>query len=313
MTDLLQKYISGNASETEKERVTRWILASDENMREYRAQRKLYDIALWHSESEWKKKPQQQKKFSFHTLWIKTAGIAAAVAMVLLGVYDWFEKRQLVEESASQTIFVPAGQRAELTLADGTRVWLNSRSTLSFPGKFTGETRNVKLDGEGYFAVSKNDEQPFIVETDKYNVKVLGTEFNVIAYVADDCWETCLLKGSVEIMTPGMTGEGLRLGANTMARLQGDKLVKSYIQGQDYFQWREGLICFNDISVSDMIEKLELYYGVEIVVKNAAILNNRYTGKFRSKDGIEQVIKVLRLNHDFAYTKDDEKNLITIY
>ena len=154
-------------------------------------------------------------------------------------------------------------------------VWLNSRSTLTFPGSFKGDIRNVKLDGEGYFAVTKNVEQPFIVETNKCNVKVLGTEFNVMAYAADSVWETSLLEGAVEILVPGSNNSGMRLEPNTMASLKGNRLVKGRIKEADYFLWREGLLCFNDISVRDMIEKLKLYYGVDIVVNNTRILKNR--------------------------------------
>ena len=183
---------------------------------------------------------------------------------------------------------------------------------MTFPGSFKGDIRNVKLDGEGYFAVTKNVEQPFIVETNKCNVKVLGTEFNVMAYAADSVWETSLLEGAVEILVPGSNNSGMRLEPNTMASLKGNRLVKGHIKEADYFLWREGLLCFNDISVRDMIEKLKLYYGVDIVVNNTRILKNRYTGKFRTKDGVEHVLKVLRLNNKFTYTKDDETNVITI-
>ena len=107
----------------------------------------------------------------------------------LVGYTLWTGKHQVPEDKTWQSIYVPAGQRAELMLADGTKVWLNSRSTLTFPGSFKGNIRNVKLDGEGYFAVTKNVEQPFIVETNKCNVKVLGTELNVMAYAADSVWE----------------------------------------------------------------------------------------------------------------------------
>ena len=97
-----------------------------------------------------------------------------------------------------------------------------------------------------------------------------------------------------------------------MASLKGNRLVKGRIKEVDYFLWREGLLCFNDISVRDMIEKLKLYYGVDIVVNNTRILKNRYTGKFRTKDGVEHVLKVLKLNNKFTYTKNDETNVITI-
>lgn len=310
--ELLQKYIAGNATEAEKQRVTEWIQEDPENMREYMAQQKLYDVALWRTAPVAEEKRQEKKQFSLHGVWMEAAKIAAVFAIVLLGTHYWSGKHQVQENKTLQSIYVPAGQRAELMLADGTKVWLNSRSTLTFPGDFESDIRQVKLDGEGYFAVTKNVEQPFIVETNKCNVKVLGTEFNVMAYAGDSLWETSLLKGAVEILVPGSNNGRMKLEPNTMASLKGNRLVKGRIKESDYFLWREGLLCFNDISVHDMIEKLKLYYGVDIVVNNTRILKNRYTGKFRTKDGVEHVLKVLKLNNKFTYTKDDETNVITI-
>ena len=276
------------------------------------AQRKLHDMAWWRTEPVAEENSRERKHFSLRGVCMEAAKIAAVLAIVLLGTHYWTGKHQVPEDKTWQSIYVPAGQRAELMLADGTKVWLNSRSTLTFPGSFKGNIRNVKLDGEGYFAVTKNVEQPFIVETNKCNVKVLGTELNVMAYAADSVWETSLLEGAVEILVPGSNNSGMRLEPNTMASLKGNRLVKGRIKEVDYFLWREGLLCFNDISVRDMIEKLKLYYGVDIVVNNTRILKNRYTGKFRTKDGVEHVLKVLKLNNKFTYTKDDETNVITI-
>lgn len=310
--ELLQKYIAGNATEAEKQRVTKWIQENPENMCEYMAQRKLHDMALWRTEPVAEENSRERKHFSLRGVCMEAAKIAAVLAIVLLGTHYWTGKHQVPEDKTWQSIYVPAGQRAELMLADGTKVWLNSRSTLTFPGSFKGNIRNVKLDGEGYFAVTKNVEQPFIVETNKCNVKVLGTEFNVMAYAADSVWEISLLEGAVEILVPGSNNSGMRLEPNMMASLKGNRLVKGRIKEADYFLWREGLLCFNDISVRDMIEKLKLYYGVDIVVNNTRILKNRYTGKFRTKDGVEHVLKVLKLNNKFTYTKNDETNVITI-
>ena len=287
--ELLQKYIAGNATEAEKQRVTEWIQENPENMREYMAQRKLHDMALWRTEPVAEENSRERKHFSLRGVCMEAAKIAAVLAIVLLGTHYWTGKHQVPEDKTWQSIYVPAGQRAELMLADGTKVWLNSRSTLTFPGSFKGDIRNVKLD-----------------------VKVLGTEFNVMAYAADSVWETSLLEGAVEILVPGSNNSGMRLEPNMMASLKGNRLVKGRIKEVDYFLWREGLLCFNDISVRDMIEKLKLYYGVDIVVNNTRILKNRYTGKFRTKDGVEHVLKVLRLNNKFTYTKDDETNVITI-
>lgn len=310
--NLLQKYIAGEASETEKKQVTEWIQESPDHLREYLAQRKLHDIALWQSQAVNEAVNEnvscRRSTFTLRSVVYGVIKMAAMVAVVFLAVHYWVSED--VEKVAYQSIYVPAGQRAELMLADGTKVWLNSQSTLKFPTDFQGSSRNVILDGEGFFTVAKNREVPFIVKTGKYDVKVLGTEFNVLAYSTDSVWETSLLEGSVEIQTDGR--EKLRLEPNTMVRLQGNSLVKQHIKKMEYFRWREGLICFDNISVKDMIKKLELYYGVDIVVNNRAILGNRYTGKFRAGDGIEHVLKVLHLNNRFTYEKDDETNRIII-
>lgn len=312
-SELLQKYISGNANETEKLRITQWIQENPDHMREYMAQRKLHDVTLWQTASlQQENKKPEKKHFSLRKAGIELAKVAAIVAVVVLGSHYYRTGELQPESNEVQSIHVPAGQRAELTLSDGTKVWLNSLSTLTFPGTFSGDIRNVQLNGEGYFAVTSNEKQPFIVETNKCNVRVLGTEFNIMAYATDSVWEASLLKGKVELFTPGSSTSSMKLEPNTMASLKGNRLIKSRIQETDHFRWREGLICFNNITVNDMFEKLKLYYGVNIVVNNQKILTNRYTGKFRTNDGVEHVLRVLRLKHNFSYTRDDEKNIITI-
>lgn len=308
-TKLLQKYISGNATEAEKQSVTEWIQESPENMREYMALRKVHDIALWRTENV--RAAKKGNVVSMKRVFIEIAKVAAVVAIVLFGSYFWKNADTEKGAIAMQSIYVPAGQRAELTLADGTKVWLNARTTLTFPGEFTGETRNVKIDGEGYFDVSKNAEKPFIVETQKLNIRVLGTEFNVKAYSDKNVWETALLRGSVEIYS-SVSNSTMELTPSTAATLVGNSLQKRKIDDTEYFRWREGLICFNNISVKEMFERLELYYGVKIDVKNTKILSNKYTGKFRIDDGVEQVLRVLKLKHRFTYTRDDENNTIII-
>ena len=307
--ELLQKYIAGNATEEEKRRVVEWIRASPENMCEYKAQRKLYDIVLWRADE---KIHSAQRSFILRKIVFEVLKIAAVLVLVFGGTRYW--KGNLSKENISlQTVYVPAGQRAELVLADGTKVWLNSKSTLTFPGKFNDDIRDVSLNGEGYFSVAHNAKHPFIVRTDKWDVRVLGTEFNVKAYANDSVWETSLLNGSVEILMPaGSSCRNIKLEPDTRISLQGNRLVKGHIQHYDYFLWREGLLCFHDVSLGDMMEKLKLYYGVRIVMNNENILQNRYTGKFRTKDGVEHVLRVLRLNNKFTYSIDDETNTITI-
>lgn len=322
--ELLQKYIQGTASVAERKAVTLWLMQSTENQNRYRAERKIFESSLWQDDTVGQIETTLPAKEAGRHLGVQTKilslrhvvreciKVAAIVAITLASVV-WFSKQPTDNLLTYQEMVVPAGQRAELNLADGTRVWLNSGSTLTFPTTFSDEVRTVKLNGEGYFEVAKNASCPFVVETNKGNIRVLGTEFNVLAYASDDEWETSLLKGSVEIYRPQSKDVAVRLEPNTKVSIQNEKFVKADIGETSRFLWREGMLCFSNISVKQMLEKVELYYGVSIQVKQNKLLEQKYTGKFRTRDGVEHVLKVLKLNHDFNYIKNDDKNMIIIY
>ena len=186
MEQLLQRYIRGKVSEEERLKVVSWLDESPDNMREFLALRKLYDISLWHTDTEQK---TLHKKFipTIRRIAIETLKIAAIFLIGIFVTKQFVEQK--VEDIQIQTIHVPTGQRAELTLADGTHVWLNSRSTLRFPNKFGTNKRNVELNGEGYFSVHHDKKRPFTVQTEKYAIHVLGTEFNVMMYKDQDFFE----------------------------------------------------------------------------------------------------------------------------
>ena len=319
--ELLQKYIKGEASEAERKQVTLWLMECPENMERYRAERKLFESLLWTEDtlddrniienSDAGNKQQRGKIISIRHIFRECMKVAAVIAITLMAV-TWFTKEPTDDLISYQELVVPAGQRAELNLSDGTKVWLNSGSTLTFPTSFSNDVRQVKLDGEGYFEVSKNTSCPFVVETNKGNIRVLGTEFNVIAYHNHDMWETSLLKGSVEILNPKTKEAPILLEPNMKVSIKGNHFIKEDIGETSRFRWREGLLCFSNISVREMFKKVELYYDVTIQVNNEQLLKQKYTGKFWTKDGVEHVLKVLQLNHDFTYEKNDEKNIITI-
>jgi ferric-dicitrate binding protein FerR (iron transport regulator) len=210
-----------------------------------------------------------------------------------------------------QSIHVPAGQRAELTMVDGTKVWLNAKTTFTFPNYFADSCRKVTLDGEGFFDVSSNKRKPFIVKTEKFNIRVLGTKFNVKAYKGKGIFETSLLEGSVEVAKPGES-KGIMIRPFEQVTYEIDHLVVSSIGNMNYFLWKDGIISFKDESFTEMVKKLELYFDLEIEVKNDKILDYRCTGKFRTKEGVEHILKVLQLSNKFSFKIDDKKNKITI-
>lgn len=308
--NLLQKYIAGDATPEEKKEIVRWLEADKKNRKEFLALRKIYDFSIWQDSSSSVDTPKGQKS-SRYVLIREITKVAAIFLLAFVSVYLLLEEKNELPDVAMQTVFVPAGQRAELTLTDGTQVWLNAKTTFTFPNHFTDKNRTVKLDGEGYFKVTRNTKKPFTVQTAQYDITVLGTEFNVMAYSGTPSFETALIKGAVEVSSAG-NGQKISLKPHTRAYRENGLLKKDSIENTDHFLWREGIISFDNEPVEKMIEKLQLYYDVTIQVKNKELFKNSYSGKFRIKDGVEHVLKVLQLNNKFLYDKNDDLNLITI-
>lgn len=313
--ELLLKYIDGDATDTEKAEVISWIDSDTENMREYLSLRKLNDITIWQTTTE-SKSSRETSRVNPFKFWRKSytevLKIAAVIAIAFFASYLYFSAKTNVPAYAMQTIYVPAGQRAEITLVDGTKVWLNAKTTFTFPNYFSGNSRNVTLDGEAYFDVTASKEKPFIVKTDQYDVKVWGTKFNLLAYSCKGNFEASLFEGSVEILKPNGS-IGVYLLPDERIYQKDHQLIKSSIRDFNRFLWKDGILSFNDESFPELVEKLELYFDLKIDVKNNSILKYRCTGKFRTKDGIDHILKVLQLSNEFNFKIDEKTNAIRIY
>jgi len=310
--ELLHKYIIGDATTEEKEDVARWIDADEANMKEFLALHKVYNISIWQSkaiENESGNK-QKQKQHRIQILWEATK--IAALFILAFGasiyIYNYFTNQH---EAILQTMYVPAGQRAELTLADGSHVWLNAKTTFTFPTNFDTKNRIVTLNGEGYFKVAHNTKKPFIVRTQLYDVKALGTEFNVYAYKEDNKFESALLEGSILIKSK-INGKQVLLQPDNMLHSENGHITISPITQYNYFRWKDGLICFDDLTINEMLNKMEIYFDIDFIIKNTQILNQRYSGKFRTNDGVEHILKTLQLDTKFDYEISEDDHIITI-
>lgn len=309
--DILQRYVEGNVSPEEIIAVVDWLDADESHVREFMALHKLNDISLLNQPDSKVDVQKKKKTITFRQIGYELAKIAA-ILILFWGGTKLYETTSVKENViAYQTLYVPAGQRAELILPDSTHVWLNARSKLVYPISFGKDIRQVELNGEAYFDVIHNEKQPFVVRTPQMDIQVLGTEFNVTAYSSSSDFEVALLRGCIELSSPRLSSN-YRMKEKEHIRLQNNKLISKDISDYDYFRWKEGLICFNNESVATIIEKLKLYYDIDIEVYNQKFINSRYTGKFRTKDGIEQVLRVLQIEHKFTYTKNNDLNLITI-
>jgi len=307
--EILQQYITGVLDQQQKEKVAEWLDKDAENMKEYLLLRGIYDATLW-NDSGHEPTFSHGKQIRVLREFLKIAAIFVIAFSCSYYLISRQEKN-IEPEVMTQTVYVPEGQRAEVMLSDGTKVWLNAKTSLSFPDQFKGGERRVELDGEAYFEVAKDTSKHFIVSSEDYRVKVLGTEFNVKAYSQNNYFETALLKGSVEVAS-NYTDEKIMLAPNTYVYAEGGKLIKAVLRDMDQFLWKEGIIAFESEHVKNIFSKLELYYDVKIEVQNTRILDFPYTGKFRTKDGVEHVLKVLQLRHQFTYTKNNDTNTIVI-
>ena len=168
----------------------------------------------------------------------------------------------------------------------------------------------VELDGEGYFIVTKNPAKPFIVKTSLYDIKVLGTEFNVTAYSSMRDWHASLINGKIDI--DAKDGSKLMvLEPNTEAYVENGNLMKRSMNTiESAFKWRRGQISFENRSMTEIIRKLEACYDVKIIVYNKRILQSRYTGTFAVHDGISHILDVLSAYDKFAYTLENDNKII---
>ncbi len=307
--ETLQQYIEGKLNQQQKDEIARWLDADEANMQQYRLLRYIYDATIWNAPEA---RVSFVRKKHVKILW-GFLKIASIFILALACSYYLLPKNEKITEPEvqMQTVYSPEGQRTEIYLADGTRVWLNARTSLTFPTRFTKGERRVELNGEAFFDVQKDSANHFIVSAKDYRIKVLGTEFNVKAYHQNNIFETALLEGAVEVISPD-TRQKVILDPQTYVYEKDGKLIKAPLSNVDQFLWKEGIISFENESVKNIFTKLELYFDTKIEVRNTKILDFPYTGKFRTKDGVEHVLKVLQLRHKFKYIKNNESNTIVI-
>ena len=312
--ETLYKFFEGAASYEEEVRIRQWMEHSPENRRKFLKERKIFDSMLLLGDEKTIEEKMRHKSWSLSSLGTELIKIAAAVA-VTLGLsllYQFVSDKNGVVPM--QSIYVPTGQRVNITLSDGTNVWLNACSEMTYPASFSEDIRRVSLKGEAYFDVSKDVEHPFVVQTKKCDIKVLGTEFNVRVNEAEsDCeFSAALLEGSIELTNKMEPGPSIRLAPMQKAELKGDKMVVDSISDLDDYRWKEGLICFEDIRFADLMKRFEKTYDIRIVIQNKSLHDYKCSGKCRVSDGVDFILQVLQRSTRFTFSRSDDNTIIYI-
>ena len=241
---------------------------------------------------------------------------AAVVAILIINAWLLVDRTKPAKEDelAYTTIEVPKGQRISMTLQDGTQAFLSPRSVMRISNRFNKEERVIELDGEGYFAVEKNDKKPFIVRTGQHNVKVLGTRFNVFAYSQSHRFETDLLEGKVEVSDQSAPLNFVVLNPREKVTLVDNKLIKSVSHFNNDEYLKNGIFSFSNKPFSEVLEYLSLWYDIKFDIKKSVNKNLPVSGKFRQSDEVKKILSGLQGIGmlSFKYKEIDE-HLIEIY
>lgn len=179
-------------------------------------------------------------------------------------------------------------------------------------GHFQPKATNSFLKGEAYFDVTKKKKTPFIVRTDKYDIEVLGTQFDVDAYPDQTAFETTLMKGSVKVTSQYFPEQTITLKPHHKAYVKDGQLAVTKVNDFTPYRWKEGLICFKDEPFQTIMEDFEKYYGIRIIINNKKVLKYSYNGKFRQADGIDYALRVLQRDIHFKYERANDEEIIYI-
>lgn len=256
--------------------------------------------------------PQLERMLKAHSrrlVLARTFATAAAVALLCLSVWTAYLYMQPV---AMQTVSTLAETRT-VNLPDGTSVTLNHYSTLTYPERFKTDNREVELNGEAYFEVSKDKKHPFIVQTEAVDVRVLGTQFNVDAYRDSPDVRTTLLTGSVAVSNKS-NSEHMILKPNEIAIYNKveKKLTRKVLEdATDEISWRHGEFIFDDVPLRDIARELSNSFGTTIQITDPTLQNYRISARFRNGEDLETILSVLQDAGYFNYSHNDKQITIT--
>ena len=309
--EILYKFFDGKASREEKEAIRIWLETSEENEQELFREREFFDAMILSGDTGKTTKEKKSRPF-YLTAILEMVKLAAVLAIAITcGTYAYKSEIKKIRQ-AMNTITVPAGQRVNLTLPDGTNVWLNACSEMKYPAAFTGDKREITLNGEAYFEVTHNANKPFIVQTNKCNIEVLGTKFNVEAYNDSKDFCTSLLEGSVKSVEREKPSDNLILTPNQQATLVNGHLSSEPIADFDLFRWKEGLICFRNMHFKELMTRFEKCYGIHIIIENTNLADYVCSGKFRISDGIDKALSILQKDAQYTFIRSKDDSAIYI-
>jgi len=303
----------GNSSPETQQLLDNWLKESAENQRHYVEQKKLWNLFTLHQKMQKIDEHKAYQKVSSRLFTKKVinwpyqiqriAAILLLPVLIVSAIYFYSRNDHSDQFSAVyNTAETQLGMRSSLTLPDGTKVWLNAGSKLSYPVLFSDKYRAVKLSGEAYFEVKKDKKWPFVVSAGNMNVVVTGTTFNCNAYPENKNIETVLLEGEVTLINESATiNKVLKPGELAVFRKNSQQITKTKTDLEKYIAWKNGKLMFREDKMNLVVEKLERWYNVEFQIEDKEIADYVYTATFVD-ESLDQILKMLSLSAPIRYT-----------
>lgn len=329
---ILMRYLAGDCSPVERKEVEQWITVEKTNAERFFELERIWNLKDELRFSDKKelsvaydrlinRVERKEKTMPLHRLTLFSKWLGYTAAVVLLGLLSlplFFHSAP--KEVALNILEVPRGQRVALTLSDGTRVWVNSGSKLTYPSDFTTSSRKVRLEGEAYFEVRHNEQSPFIVESPLIDVKVLGTTFNVRAYKEEETSVT-LAKGKVEVSpaaakstasTAGPVFEKIVLKPRQQViySLQEGITLTNDVDISNLKNWVSGQFFFRDQPLARITKELERRFDVRILIQDTVLAQEVFTCHTRSGASLDQILEILKETRRMNYVKKEKTILV---
>jgi ferric-dicitrate binding protein FerR (iron transport regulator) len=314
-------YIKGDIiSESETVKILDWIESSPENQRQYNQLKNLWvvtgldrpDQVTIPSFSFPKAKQITFQKILSGSILNYAAVFVLAFVLGSLSLYLINRSERTEFYSRYNTIEVPYGERSQISLYDGTKVWLNSGTKFRYPVAFSRDTRDVFIEGEAYFDVAKDAKHPFVVSAGRLKIKVLGTRFNVSAYPADKEFSTTLDEGSVQTINT-INGKGVKMipGEQVILNRETNEQHRMKVNTELYTSWKENLLKFEDAPFEEVIKKMERWYDVKILVDPSINTREKYTMTIKTeslREMLQLVSRTTKMNYEIIENTVSIKN-----
>lgn len=317
--ELIATYLSQGLGSEELSELENWLKASPENQKHFQQMREIWFSTISATEEQRYNKEEAYRRFltrtqqiplmkngtKKHSLYKYMYGAAAVALLCIISFASyWSGSEQVKKQFAEMVVEAPLGSKTKLYLPDGTLVWLNAGSKIIYSQGFGVEERKLKLSGEGYFEVSKNEQLPFEITTKELQLKVLGTKFNFRNYPEEEEVAVSLLEGKVCLRNNLKNDALCYLQPDQKATLnkKNGELQVSASQARYTAEWTNGYLFFDEELLPDIIKELERSYNVKIYIEDESLKTFRFYGNFmRKEQTIQEILEMLASTGKLEY------------